>query len=900
MSKRNAETHGGSGVDNKFRLPRSVWPRRYNVTLTPAMVAPFKFTGSEVIEVEVREPVDKIVLNAKELEIHEATVTDAHGTTLVGTVTLDEETELATISFAGTLAKGEWKLFVRWTGEHNTKLRGFYRSSWTDKSGKKHTIVSTQFESTDARACMPCFDEPEFKATLKSELIIDEDLTAISNTRVESETVIDDGIRFIQAPGPEYKRKKSVKFKESRMPLSTYFMAWAVGPYVVGRSAWVNGVEVIIWCLPGQEHLTEYALECCCTATAFFEKENEHKFDGDVINEVPIPEFEAGAMENHGAIFYRLTDLLIDLKTATHAERRRVKRVTSHEHAHMDDGDVVTMPWWDGLCNNESYATFKEVWCTAQTEPSWNALDEFANDRASAMDSDSLNSTHPIYSPVNHPDDAQELFDVISYEKGCSVLFQIQQFIGPEVFRQGSAEFTRRYAYGNPPLSARWNMLEWAAEKNGVDVPVRKVMDAWMLTAGHPLVTVTATKDKFISLSQHAFRYLHNDADTTTWPVPVTLRIVRKDGSTETQKFLLNAKTEEHFVGDYDYVVVNAEGFGVYRVAYAPNLREKIFANLKNLSVVERFNVVNDTWAQVTAGKVETPVYVDMLQQFKNETDPNVWGVIIGSFSKLHGLLSGEARTSFEKLVRELAGPVAERLGWKPAHDESLQTTRLRASVLSVLGTIGQDPEVRAEAAKQFESWKKSKTSIDSNLLPGIVSTLAYCGDKARYDEFFNLFKAKATPQEEKRFMLSLAQFRDAELLRRTMGYVLDETHVQSQDASSLVIRLMINEVSGEEMWDYLRNNWQKFVDAYPVTGPIHIAESCGDYDTPEIEAEVKEFFAKTKVKSGEKAVARALEMLRINVQLRQSQAPKLAAHLAPRPDCVGSPEPVKATPEKK
>src|ERR1700743_2388985 len=74
MSKRNAETHGGSGVDNKFRLPRSVWPRRYNVTLTPALVAPFKFTGSEVIEVEVREPVEKIVLNAKELEIHEATV----------------------------------------------------------------------------------------------------------------------------------------------------------------------------------------------------------------------------------------------------------------------------------------------------------------------------------------------------------------------------------------------------------------------------------------------------------------------------------------------------------------------------------------------------------------------------------------------------------------------------------------------------------------------------------------------------------------------------------------------------------------------------------------------------------------------------------------------------------
>jgi puromycin-sensitive aminopeptidase len=441
-------------------------------------------------------------------------------------------------------------------------------------------------------------------------------------------------------------------------------------------------------------------------------------------------------------------------------------------------------------------------------------------------------------------------------------------------------------------------MLEWACKKNGVNVPVRQVMDAWMHTAGHPLVTVSPSKDKFITLSQHAFRYLHNDADTTTWPVPITLRIVRKDGTAQTQKFVLNAKSEEHFIGEYDYVIVNAEGFGVYRTGYAPELREKVFANLKNLSVVERFNLVNDTWAQVTASKVPTPVYVDMLQRFKDETDPNVWGVIIGSFSKLHSLLEGDARKAFQKLVRDLAGPVAKRLGWKPAKDESLQVTRLRASVLSVLGTIGHDDEVRAEAARQFASWKKDKKSIDSNLLPGIVSTLAYSGDKARYEEFFNLYKAKATPQEEKRFMLSLALFRDAELLRRTMSYVLDNDQVPSQDASSLVIWLMRNEVSGEEMWAFVRDNWDKIVKAYPITGPIHIAEYCGEYDSPEIEAEVKEFFSKTKVKSGEKAIARALEMLRINVQLRQSEAPRLTAHMLPRADCVGSAEP--ATSQKK
>jgi puromycin-sensitive aminopeptidase len=848
--------------------------------LTPDLNS-FTFKGHGHIDLDVREPVSEIVLNVKELEIQEASVSDAHGTTLTGKVTIDDANQLATISFDGKLAAGAWSLFMRWTGIHNDKLKGFYRSFWTDKDGVKHAAVATQFESTDARRCLPCFDEPEFKARIEAELIIDSNLTAISNTRVVSETPVDGG-------------KKSVKFARTPIPLSSYLYAFVVGEFVSSKPVFVNGVEVRVWTNPGDEHLTDFALECGAKAVAYYEKRNESKFPGDLINEVALADFASGAMENWGCITYRKTAVLLDPKTATHAEKKRVAEVIFHEHGHMDFGDKVTMKWWNGLWLNESFATHGENQALSEMWPDWNIWEEFALSRGAAMRLDALNSTHPIECPVNHPDEVAELFDLISYEKGCSVLYQIQQFMGDEPFRQGVAAYIRKHALGNTETHDLWDALEESARKNGLDLPVRKIMDAWVFTSGHPVVSVNeGATAGFITLSQRPFKFLPEGEQTQTWPIPVTVEVKRTDGSIETKKFVFESTDETHFVGDYEWVKVNAGGSGFYRVRYAQPLVQKLTADVQgNLSIVERYNLVNDTWSGVRAGIITAPEYLETVKQFGTERDPNVWAIITGSLSTLDSLLTGEHRTALREDVRELVGPAFARLGYTQVADESVQDKELRGSLFGVLGTIGECADARSKAVELFEAWKKDKTSVDSNLVPAMVRILAYTGDKARHDEFFALFKAAKTPQEEQRFLGALTAFRNGELLDKTIALMLSE-HVRTQDAPYIFAALLRNEVCGEAAWDFMRANWAAMVKAFPENGVVRMIGGAESLDTPELQTEVKEFFAANPVKQGDMATAQMLEQLSINVRLRQSESPRLAAHVLP---VTASTEPAPAT----
>jgi puromycin-sensitive aminopeptidase len=871
----------GEAVVKNYRLSKNVRPSRYELTLTPDLAA-YTFTGEETIEVKVLERTNTIDINAKELQIAQAIATKDDGTQLDATITIDEDTELATLTFGGYLGAGDWKLFLRFSGTLNDKLKGFYRSIWT-LGTEKRTIATTQFESTDARRAFPCFDEPDFKATYKVRLIVDENLTAISNGRIISQTAVDDGIRFIQAPGKEHARKKVVEFAET-MKMSTYLVAFIVGDFVSSKPVFVNGKELRVWCVPGKEHLTSFALRSAAFAVAWYEKRYGIPYPGgDKIDFIAIPDFAAGAMENLGCITFRETALLLDEKTATQGEFERVDEVVKHELAHMWFGDLVTMRWWNGLWLNEAFATHESHNCMHAEYPEWHIWDSFGAERSAAARVDALKSTHPIESPVNHPDDAQELFDVISYEKGCSVLYQIEHYIGTPVFVAGVSKYLKQHSFGNTETYDLWDALEAACKEAGLDIPVRRIMDAWVFTAGHPMVKVTeGDADGFVTLTQRPFRFIAEEGLNTRWPIPVTMRVTGADGQSEIKKFVLDTDEQTVFVGKgYKNVVVNAGGTGFFRVTYSPSLASKLTADVQNtLTVIERFNLVNDTWASVRAGMTSTPDYLSMVSLFNGETNPNVWSIITGALEHLHSLLPALQQPALQKLVVDLVKPTADRLGWTPAGDETVHTRQLRASLLSVLGTIGGDASVHSKAKELFAAWKKDKTAVDANLVPALVEILAHHGDDAQYKEFAELAKAATTPQDEQRFLFALAGFRNEALLKRTINATLSG-EVRTQDAPYLLASVLRNDVAAKAAWDFIVANWDKIVAAYPENGVVRLAGAVTGLDTPEFEAAVVKFFADHEVKSGEMAVAQALEQLRINVSLRERESHKLSAHIS-------------------
>lgn len=868
--KQNAGSCAVSDGDS-YRLPRNVLPHHYQLVFEPDFDS-MTFAGEAKIDIEVKEATKTIVVNYLELEILKAVVSDGQKKELAGTVAFDEVREFAKITFPETLSPGSWQLSINFKGIHNDKLKGFYRSIWTDDSGKKHKMVTTQFESTDARRAFPCFDEPDMKATFEVSLVVPKNLVAVSNGRPVEEVDLPAG------------NKKKVRFRKT-MKMSTYLLAMIVGELSPTKVVKANGVDLCAWTVPGKSHLADFALKVAAFTVNYFEEYFRVKYpDPDKCDLLAIPDFASGAMENKDCITFRETALLVDESTATHAELERVAEVVMHELAHMWFGDLVTMKWWNGLWLNEAFATFMEVKCLNAFRKDWRVWDGFGISRAAAARVDALKTTHPIECPVQRPEEAQELFDVISYRKGCSVLYQIEQFIGEEVFRNGITHYLKAHAFANTETYDLWDSLELACKEAGSGTPVRKIMDAWVFTAGHPMVSVSPGGDgASIKLKQQQFKFLaDSEKDEQLYPVPITLRVKNASGKTETQKLLLEGDEQEVNVGKgFAWVVANAGGSGFYRVRYEPSLAAKLTSNIKgNLSVIERFNLINDTWASVRAGSTSAGDYLELVKSFGDEDDINVWSIISGSLHALHVLLPDQNRSAFKKLVGALCSPQAKRLGWQAKEDESVQTRQLRALLIELLGTIGNDEAVIKQALDKFNGWKKDKASIDANLLPALVNILAYHGDEKRYEEFRELSKQAKTPQEVIRFLYSLAAFRQLPLLKKTIASCLSD-EVKTQDAPFLFAVIAQNEIGTEAAWDFMRSRWDEMVKAYPENGMVRLcAAVIPALDRNELEAQAKDFFAKHKVESGEMAISQGLELLRINVLLRERESAPLAQYL--------------------
>ena len=200
---------------------------------------------------------------------------------------------------------------------------------------------------------------------------------------------------------------------------------------------------------------------------------------------VAIPDFAAGAMENLGCITYRETALLVDPATAARVELERVADVICHEMAHMWFGDLVTMKWWNGIWLNEAFATFMEVLAVDAFRPEWQRWVSFGVEREAAMAVDGLHATRPVEFPVGRPEEAEGMFDVLTYQKGGSVLRMLEQFIGPDVFREGIHDYLVTHSYANTETRDLWDALERSSGR-----PVARIMDTWINQGGYPLVSV--------------------------------------------------------------------------------------------------------------------------------------------------------------------------------------------------------------------------------------------------------------------------------------------------------------------------------------------------------------------------------------------------------------------------
>ena len=846
-----------------IRLPRTVVPRRYQIRIEPDLTAG-TFAGDETIEVTVGKPTAEVVLNAADLTIATAEIDDGAGRRLTATIRVDEAAERVLLRFVEPLQPGPWRLALRFSGILNDKLRGFYRSRFTAGDGRAAILAVTQFEATDARRAFPCWDEPAFKAVFQVTLVVGEALAAVSNTAMAS-------VRRMPERG-----KKEVTFAPT-IPMSTYLLAFVIGPLEPTDAVQADGIPIRVWAVPGKGHLGSFALEVAAFSLRFFREYFAVDYPGDKLDLIAIPDFAFGAMENLGAITFRETALLADQGSATHAELARVAHVVAHEIAHMWFGDLVTMAWWNGLWLNEAFATFMEVLAVDAWKPAWGRWDNFGVSRTAAFLTDGLRSSRPIEFEVVAPKDAEAMFDVLTYEKGGAVLRMLEQYLGPAVFRDGVRKYLTAHQFSNAETTDLWKALGIASGQ-----PIPEMMDGWIFRQGFPLVTVEAEgTGEIVRFSQTPFRYLADGDDTKShWQVPITYRARVNDNIVRGHILLSTAVERVTFPGKPDWVVANEGGHGFYRVRYgrallAPLLR----APAETLAAIERFNLVSDAWAATVAGMFPVADFLELTGRFRHEADRHVWTSLLASFGYLARVAPTDLRSGLEALVRDRLGEATRRVGWSSRAEESDLDRELRGELLRTMGTLGNDGEVQ-QAARSLYDRAAEAAAPDPSVHAAVIALVAHTGGESEYQEFLARFKAATTPQGEQRYLRALTGFRTPELIRRTLEFCVNG-EVRTQDAPFVVRDLLLSFHGREPAWGFVKEHWEEMERLYPSqSGLRRLCEGITGLATPALEADVRSFFGSRTVSFGGKTLEQYLEQLQVAVRFQERETSALRVYL--------------------
>ncbi len=841
--------------DNPYRLPRTASPSRYDLVLAPDLESA-TFTGSVDVAVDVHRAVDELVCNAVDLEIDEAWV-GVGGERLDAVVKLDSATDRLHLGLPRSLEPGPVTLHITFRGVLNDLLRGFYRSTYTDEAGATQVIATTQMEATDCRRAFPCWDEPDFKAVLGVTLEVADDLLAISNAPERSRQPLPGG-------------RMRVEFADT-MLMSTYLAAFVVGHLEATEPVDVGGVPLRVVHVPGKAPLATFAVEVGAFSLRWFQEYYGIPYPEQKVDLVALPDFAFGAMENPGCITFREAALLVD-ETGTQQDRQRIADVVSHELAHMWFGDLVTMKWWNGIWLNEAFATFMEVAACDAFRPDWKRWTSFSLERTAAFEVDALAATRSIEYEVVSPADAEGMFDVLTYEKGGSLLRMLEQYLGAERFRDGVRHYLTTNSYGNTETSDLWDAIEAATGE-----PVRRVMDSWIWQGGYPLVAASLSADgTSVTLSQRRFLFSGDD-DGTRWAVPIHVR--QRAGNQEDERKLLLDGDEINvpLLAPGALVVVNAGANGFFRVEYDAELLGRLSGSaLATLSTAERYSLVDDAWASVVAGRLSGEAYARFVRGFADEPDLAVWEILLNGLGWIDRFVDGDGRERFRGYVRALVAPALERLGWQPAAGEDDLTGELRGTLIRALANLGADPAAIERARQLHADALADPASVAPAVAAAALSVVSANGGEAEYEAGLARYRASHHPQDQRRELMALAEFRAAPLFDRTLELAITDD-VRTQDAPMLLGRCILQRDHGPRAWRFVREHWDVLNARFPSNLMIRVVEPVPRLSRPEEQADVAAFLAEHPLPQAAKRVEQVLERQGVNVALRQREEPALA-----------------------
>ncbi|KAK2524434.1 Anpep [Columba guinea] len=890
---------------NRWRLPTTLMPESYEVTLQPFLKpkdnSTYIFKGNSSVVFLCVEATNLILIHSNKLNytqqgafLASLQALDNSNEPAITRTWLETTTQYLVVQLESPLQQGQrYRLVSSFTGELADDLAGFYRSEYEDESGVRRVVATTQMQAADARKAFPCFDEPAMKANFTVTLIHPSDHHAISNMPPRSTWQQEiDGEMW------------NVTEFETTPKMSTYLLAFIVSQFSYVHNMSEN-VLIRIWGRPEAiaEGQGEYALQVTGPILKFFEGHYNTAYPLPKSDQVGLPDFNAGAMENWGLVTYRENALLYDNTYSSIGNKERVVTVIAHELAHQWFGNLVTLRWWNDLWLNEGFASYVEYLGADSAEMSWGIKDLMVlNEVYTVMATDALTTSHPLSfdeDEINTPAQISEVFDSIAYSKGASVLRMLSDFLTEDVFKEGLQSYLHTFAYGNTIYMDLWAHLQEAVKKNNVLLPdtISNIMDRWTLQMGFPVVTVdtstgTVTQKHF--LLDPTSEVQRPSVFNYRWIVPITWKTSENVGADRYWLTEDSATNEQFRVGSSNWLLLNLNVSGYFRVNYNQENWDQLLGQLSRdpqaIPVINRAQIIDDAFNLARAKYVNVTLALDTTRFLSQETEYMPWQAALNNLQYFQLMFDrSEVFGVMTKYIKQQVTPLFSHYK-NITNDWNTRPTGLmdqynEINAISTACSYGIT-ECQQLATTYFNDWNKNVTRnpVPPNLRSSIYCSMVATGGEEAWDFIWDRFREATVVSEADKLRTALTCSPHPWILNRYLQYTVDPSKIRRQDATSTINSIASNVVGQPLAWDFIRGNWRTLFSQYgggSFSFSRLILAVTQRFSTEYELQQLEQFKAENQdigFGSGTRALEQALERTRTNINwVKENQATVLA-----------------------
>ena len=843
-----------------LRLTHEVVPVAQSVELT---LDPAKedYSGRTFIDLFAQAPFTSFRLHALGPVVATATLTDPAGQATALTATVRQpEPGLVTLTAPAQLPAGNYRLTIEFSAKFKHDGLGLYK---TVSGGESYLF--TQFEDRHAREAFPCWDEPAFKINWQLTLKVPAALAVVTNAAVAAETREGDWKTIAYGRTP---------------PMPAYLVALAVGPL---EFVPVPGLSVPgrIVTPKGQAGLAAEAVRLAPPLLARLEDYFGIPYPYAKLDQIAVPEYVYGAMENAGLITITDRLLLMDPEKPSFAQRRRLANVMAHEMAHMWFGDLVTMAWWNDVWLNESFADWICARIVEQQFPEFRIQIQQNKEIKAAMRTDALPSVTAIRRHLTAAVDPSLLFDDLSYSKGKGILAMVEDWIGPAQFRTAMHAYFLKHSWGNTVAADLWDVFSTTSGEN-----ITQILASFIEKPGIPLVSF-ALEPGGLRVSQRRFHNLGDPQLPGAWQVPIMF-LWSKDGQVHRERLLLTETTQvlnRPGLASADWIYPNANEAGYYRWNLSPELNARLAGKSAALSPIERVGLLDNTSALFNAGLIDGTDYLAYVTAFGRDQDPDVSTSVVTSVAALRdSFITPATRLAYNAYRSAILRPILDRIGLQPAAGEPAHYGPLRNSLYLALGYEAADPVVIAECRRLAALFLQDPKKVDPALRAAALGVTAYHGDAAFLATLQSTLEKAPSPIVRAAVISALGDFHDPALAQTALAYSLTPA-LNSTEFLTVVFSL-----SGDPDQRTLATDWAiAHYDAIAAKAPaeyvarlINIAAA----SEPEVFNRLRDFLLAPGRKSAFAAVniTKASERLDLRVRLRAKEQANVVKFLSSYP----------------